>query len=362
MKKLLLALVTPLLIYCAPKALHLTFHKGCRGEMSYICENLGIDLDTWFLLDQETGFLDESSCPKQNYLMDHNRAERIFEKHKDTFEKYDIIITSDIAPLSRIFLQNNWEKPLIIWVCNRFDMNVNESRSKFPDEEYLSLFQKAKDLSNVQIIGYTKYEAVHAKCHREVTSIESTIEPTGNGKAQIGYKSVPKKIDKENTFFLRRYRNELKISLRKKLKALGIENYMGQYAGSADLKDFKGMIHIPLVMGNLHLWENLKEGIVHFIPTKRFYEILYNEGKIEFWDWTNPNNRKGYISANEIFENCDWYDQRLAPLFVFFDSFDELKELSEETDYAYKKALINDFHKEHTIKCLDLWKTVFEKF
>ena len=37
------------------------------------------------------------------------------------FGKFDVIVTSDTAPLSRIFLQNNWKKPLIIWICNRFD-------------------------------------------------------------------------------------------------------------------------------------------------------------------------------------------------------------------------------------------------
>ncbi|MCH9617256.1 MAG: hypothetical protein SP4CHLAM5_07800 [Chlamydiia bacterium] len=345
----------------APRALHLTFHRGCGAEMDYICENLGIDLDTWYLLDQKPAFLDGVSKPSQNYLMDHARAERIFLRHKETFEKYDLIITSDIAPLSRIFLQNNWEKPLIVWVCNRFDMNVSGSSFFFPDEEYLALFEQAKHLDHVQMIGYCKYEAVHAKSHRGITSIEKTIEPTGNGRNLDEYKSVPKKIDKKNTFFLRKYKNERKFSLHQKLKAIGIHSYIGPYAGSPDLKDFKGMIHIPLVMGNFHLWENLKEGVIHFIPTKRFYKGLYSQKEIEFWDWTNAKSRNAHISTDEIFENCDWYDSRLAPLFVFFDSLEELQELTQQTDYQTKKALIKEFHKKHTKESLDSWKEVFAK-
>lgn len=349
-------------MYSMPRALHLTFHKGTGAEMAYICKNLGIDLDTWYLLDQETGFLDSTCRPVKNYLIDHDRADRIFTKHRQTFESYDLIITSDIAPLSRIFLQNDWKKPLVIWVCNRFDFNAFGRGSKFPDSEYLSLFQGAKDLDNVEVIGYTKYEAVHAKERRGITCIQKTIEPTGYGRPQGDYRPVPQNIIKESTFFVRKYKNEQKVHLMEKLKDLGIESYMGPYAGSPDLKEFKGMIHIPLVMGNLHLWENLRQGIVHFIPTKRFYESLYSSKQIEFWDWTNPSNRNGYLLIDEIFANCDWYDPRLAPLFVFFDSFEELQSLTQNTNYAEKKALIKDFHKKHTAKCLSAWTDVFQKY
>ena len=55
------------------------------------------------------------------YNIGHQRAETVWNRHKDYFDKFDVIVTSDTAPLSRIFLQNGWRKPLIIWVCNRFD-------------------------------------------------------------------------------------------------------------------------------------------------------------------------------------------------------------------------------------------------
>lgn len=361
MKKIFLLLVVPLLIVAKPKALHLTFHRGTEGEVKFLCKHLGIELDSWYLLAQKGGFLDGKSRAAYNYVMTHDRAQRIFNKHYEKFKEYDLIITSDIAPLSRIFLQNNWKKPLLVWVCNRFDMNPLRTGNQFPDKEYLELFQNAKDLNNVEIIGYTKYEKFHAEEHKNVTSISETITPTGLNDFNPGYNAVPKKIFKPTTFFIRNYINERRINLGGILNSLGIDYYTGSFAGSNDLKDFMGMIHIPVVMGNLQLWENLSQGIVHFIPSPKFYKKLYSSGRIQFWDWTNPSTTTTYIPAQEIFDYCDWYDESIKELMVYFDSFEELPRLIRETNFKKKREAIKEWHKGHAERCLDAWKPIFNR-
>ena len=103
------------------KALHLTFHKGCESELATISEALSIELQTWFIPDLPVHFLDGVAHGNALYNIGHERAERIWNLHKEYFEQFDVIITSDTAPLARIFLQNGFKKPLIIWICNRFD-------------------------------------------------------------------------------------------------------------------------------------------------------------------------------------------------------------------------------------------------
>ncbi len=350
------------LVDTKPKVLHLTFHEGCAGEVAYLCKIFDLELDTWNILAQPFGFLDPKSPAKSNYVMLHDKAERIFQRHKRKFETYDLIITSDIAPLSRIFLQNNWKKPLLIWVCNRFDINTRSSRSnEFPDQEYLNLFQEAGNLENVAIVGYTNFEKVHAEKNHSITSIKTTIPPTGMSEITKGYQKIHETVKKDDHFYVRDYINEKKIALTRKLKNLGIHYYSGNYAGSVDLKDFKGMIHIPGVMGNFHLWENIHQGIIHFIPSKELYTSLYTEQKICFWDWTNPRNRTSNLPIEEVFANCDWYNEKLAPLFIFFDSFEDLKQKTENIDYAAKKEAIISFHKNHVLYCLNSWAPIFNQ-
>lgn len=363
MKKLLLTLLSPLILFATPKALHITFHGGCDKEIEYVCSQLGIDVTTWNIVKQKSNILEGKGPIKDCYNMTHERAKNIFKRHEREFHKYDIIITSDIAPLARIFLQHNWKKPLIIWVCNRFDINpIRTGYKKFPDQEYYDLFKGAKNLPNVEVIGYCNYEGFYAKKYRGVDTISQTIEPTGKGESLVKFSPVPKRINKEQTFFVRNYRNERLTKIHKGLKNLNIPFYKGPYAGSKDLQGFKGMIHIPLVMGNFHLWENMSNGLIHFIPSKKLYKRWYESNFIEFWDWISPSKQSTKINIKEIFAYSDWYDDRLAPFFVFFDSIEELQELTKNTNFEEKRAAMHAFMEQHTAQNLEAWRDVFGKF
>jgi hypothetical protein len=360
MKNLFIFIVFISSLFSKVKGLHISFHQGCIGEIKKVCSKLNIDLDSWNILDSEPLSFNGVSPNSHNYIMTHLNADLIFKKHKNRFSSYDIIIVSDIAPLSRIFLQNNWKKPLIIWVCNRFDINAKSSGEQvFPDKEYLTLFQNAANLKNVAIVGYTEYESFHAEKNRGVTSINKIINPTGLDTKPLGYKPISPSIDKKNSFFVRRYINENKLNIWSLLKKLGIKHYSGVYAGSSDLKDFKGMIHIPSVISNFHLFENLHQGIIHYIPSKKFFKELYESNKIEFYDWTQANKRNSKIPIEEIFTYCEWYKEDLSPLFVFFDSFEEISLLAENLNVREKKEIILNWSKKHINKCLSSWKDIF---
>ena len=146
------------------KVLHLTFHRGCAREFTGIAKALGLDLVTWYIPNLPPFFLDGKTTGNALYNVGHQRAQDIWEKHRDFFEQFDLILTSDTAPLSRIFLQNKWTKPLFIWICNRFDYYDGASLDcHFPDQEYYDLFSQAAMLPNVTMIAYTAFEHNYAQ-------------------------------------------------------------------------------------------------------------------------------------------------------------------------------------------------------
>src|SRR5438477_2333100 len=143
--------------------LHLSFHKGCINEINYIAQKLNFTVTSLFVPAIALQEWDGISMGNVLYNVGHDRAARIWNKHKDYFNQFDGIITSDTAPLARIFLQNNYEKPIIIWICNRFDYTDTGSLDcDFPDQEFYQLFQEANVNKNVFIVPYNAFESFYA--------------------------------------------------------------------------------------------------------------------------------------------------------------------------------------------------------
>ncbi len=329
------------------KVLHIGFHKGCVQELNYVAEQLNFDLTNWFVSDISE---EEYGVPKGNnrYNVSHTMAAKIWDKNQDFFKSFDLIITSDTAPLSRIFLQNNFPKPLIIWVCNRFDYYDGQSlREPFPDCEYYNLIASIPKRPNVRIVSYTPFEHLYAKKHRKISFGDTTIKPIGYSWQDSQFQSsIPASIDKSNSFFVPNYHND--AILPKNLEKLGISYYKGRYAGPRDLKDFKGIIHIPYAWSNLALFENWSNGIVYFIPTKRF--LLKLRETTDFF-WSPPFDI-------ELLTYSEWYLPTHANLFVYFDSWEDLRSKIDSANYSSMQHTIKDFLTSHKIKMLEEWSSV----
>jgi len=93
------------------KILHLTFHRSVQYDLEYVCRKLNHDLETLYFHDYA------SNIYKPNrYKVTEERAEAWWRDKKDYYQSFDLIITSDTAALSRIFLQHidedlfdNWD-------------------------------------------------------------------------------------------------------------------------------------------------------------------------------------------------------------------------------------------------------------
>ncbi len=352
---LFLLILCVLLPLCAQlRVLHLTFHGGCIKDLSHVGQQLGVDITHWNPLSDKRNsyrFLGtDSEHPMAVYNLTHERAERVWKANKHYFESFDLIITSDTAQLSRVFLQNGWSKPLIIWVCNRFNYCVGPGSGRGFDAEFYSLFERAMHMSNVFVRAYTPFEHYFAALYR-VDIRGPIIKPIGSEEGVCVDSLIPSYINKKDTVFV--YPGfpgcvqEAKDYITRRVSDLGVAVFSGKYNGPDDLKDFKGVVYFPYQASNFALFENLQRGIVHFVPSERFIEeCVGRQDPIYYW-------HEPYY--------CEWYFGVHRDIFVYFDSWDDLKVKIERTDYTAMRKKIKQFAVYHRDSMLAEWRTLFDK-
>lgn len=336
--------------------LHLTFHSGCAKEVEAVARIFGHEVTTWKIQDLPPLFFDGISQGNVLYNIGHERAERIWNLHKETFNQFDAIITSDTAPLARIFLQNNFSKPLLIWVCCRFDYHDQESLDcNFPDAEWYQLCNQARSKNNVTIVAYTEFEHFYAK-KKGVDLGSLVITPCAPElNLELTASSIPPSIEKQETFFLPPYLNEtFFMNLSDRCMQLGIPHYCGRYNGPADLKDFKGIIHLPYAWSNLAFFENIALGMVHFIPSRPLLKSLLKQNKC--WH-TNPH----FLLQENQFQLSEWYQPGREEIIVYFDSWEDLQKKIRTTDYSAMQVKIKTYAENYQRTMLQRWSAVFNK-
>ena len=327
------------------KVLHISFHKGCENDIQYISTVLKFDLE--FMQ-----FDDGITKTNAKYNIGHDRANLCWNKYKDYFNTFDVIITSDTAPISRVFLQNNFQKRLIVWICNRFDYcDVATLDCDFPDKEYYDLVREAHYKDNVTVIGYTPFENYYAKIIRDVDVGDIYIKPIGNISSVYHNYTETNIENKETQFFIPPYHNDtIMMNLSAKITELGILNYSGIYNGPLDLVKYRGIIHIPYAWSNLALFENISLGIIYFIPS---FNFLLEIKKDKDFYWTPP-------FLEDMLYLSEWYNEDNKQLFIYFDSWDDLKDKIENTNYKELKKNILKFSVEHEDIQIAKWKEVLK--
>lgn len=339
------------------KVLHMSFHQGCVKNFEYVAKKLNVDLISWLIpVSQESRDRYDRQVLHGNAIFDigHNRAKRVWDNNKEYFNQFDVIVTSDTAPLARIFLQNGWKKPLIIWICNRFDYRDGGAQDEpFPDKEFYDLFRAAKYKKNVFFVHYTAYEHYYAQ-RKKVDTRKLIIKPCGSAEQSMRDNNpsyIPENVCKKDTFFvIPRAGGE---GLYNKCKELGIPVYMGAYNGPADLKDFKGILHAPYTWSNLALFENIQYGLTHFVPSARLVREWFNNRS------KNPSFCFFHLDVR-LLELCEWYAPEHKDIIIYFDSWEDLKYKLETTDFAMMRKKVKAFAKKHNQEMIGRWRAVFD--
>lgn len=334
------------------KILHISFHKGCINDINYIFNKIpNIEVEVLSSIDGCTSRKDIDPIREENaqhYNMTEKRANQYWNKYNNYFQTFDCIITSDTAPISRIFIQNGWNKPLIIWICNRFDYGHRTPGVIFPDKSYYDLFKNASNMENVKMIGYTCFENIY--CKLRGIDIGNLVIPPSGGISNI-YNDLCIQDDKNNdVVFVPPYNNDTKMmNLCQKIQDLGFRCYCGKYNGPVDLTNYKCVVHIPYAWSNLAFFEMFTLGIVYFIPSLHFFFQIMKQRF--YW---SPPFLPYYLYKSE------WYNDRYSDLLIYFDSWEDLSNKIKNTDYISLKNKLKDFGKDHINHTLDSWSDILE--
>lgn len=327
------------------KILHLTYHSGCKKEIQYVFTQLGYQIDTWNFDDGETD-------PKTDdiYRITYERAQKCWNLHREYFEQYDAILTSDTCPLARPFLQNHWQKPLLIWVCNRFDYLVY-------DEEFRQLIRDIPNRPLVRIFSYTFIESIYGKYIRGVDwGNDYVIKPIGKNleSNHLQKTYVP---TAEKKYYVPLYGNETNlVNLRWILDDLGFANDAFRFSHISELLGFQGIVTIPYAWSTFALFERMQLGIVVFVPSESFLMQLFNENEhpVRKWWFQDPF----YLAHPERLAWSEWYCPENRDFFVYFDSWLDLKEKLLHTDYESKTAQLLKCGKAHEELVMGQWKNM----
>jgi hypothetical protein len=115
--------------------------------------------------------------------------------------------------------------------------------------------------------------------------------------------------------------------------------------------EYKGVVCIPYAWSTIVFFERLQLGLVTFIPTPNFLMQLFKEGN---WWFQPPFN----INQPELLVISEWYCPEHNDLFVFFDSWTDLLEKTNTTNYEAKTNIILDFARKHEDEHLRRWSDV----
>jgi hypothetical protein len=279
------------------KVLALGFHKGALDSLDEVfCAIDDVELDTWLLAINEF-----------HYNITKQEAQKLWNKHKAYFTKYDCIITSDTAILSRIFLENGYSGKLIIWICNRFDYRDGGGKH---DDEYYEVIKEAQFKENVHIVAYTKYDQIYAK--GKGINVEEVILPA--------FEPRPFNENRTGVYYIPSYENNRIFHIEDKAK---FPVKTGRYKEDNDLWEFKAIFHLPYHWNGVLNYKCLAYSTPFYVPSLEMIKRLIKKGNYWFQN-SNDFEKWGHV--------CDFYDKDNAVFMNYFDTFNDIKDI--DFDYG----------------------------
>ena len=339
------------------KILHISHHVGCIRDHAYIYRELGADFTFW-------------KFPKGLFHITKEIADQMWNEKKEYFNTFDYVVTSDTAPLSRIFMENlqTFRGKLVVWICNRFDYNMEK------DPSFYEIFRKCS--GKVQIIPYSDFEGIWCQL-RGIPPIYNTITPIGKNPRALDSRidclqelsdSYTKDANSKEAYgspedlmgkyFIPIYGNDnCFFNMRQLLQNYGIPCFNGGYSHPEDLKACIAMITFPDAFSKLITFETIQNEVVVFLPSRAFLCSLHPTSRNGVGYWFN--SPVGHLNP-ELIGYCEWY--RYENCRIYFDSIEDLlfklKTLSG-TILEEKKRWCRIYGAEIERTSMQAWKQVF---
>ena len=204
-------------------------------------------------------------------------------------------------------------------------------------------------------------ENIYSKQLRNVDITDTIIRPLGKNIISQGlYKKH--NIDDEMKFFIPVYENETKfMNLSQKANELGIKNNNGERFKNniSDLFEYKGIICLPYAWSTITFFEIMQLGIIYFVPTPRFLmEMSKSSTFLKQIYWFQPPYNDDIL----LLLKAEWYCQEHKDLLVYFDSWEDLREKVNTTDYENKTKKILEYAEKHSSDTLSKWNHIISEY
>ena len=287
-------------------------------------------------------------------------ANTIWENNAEYFNEFDYVITSDTAPISRIFLENfdKFDGTLIVWVCNRFDYNMEG------DMSYYNLFRKYVDHPRVKVVPYTEFENIWMTRFGIKTKY-STIKPIGltipdplseDESHIIGFDGNYELDLSGGDVLVSRYHNDNKFQNSRKIcEGFGLKTGTATYRGAEELKKISDLYECFLIFPDAYskftTFELMQIGMPIILPSE---ELLLDLSR-------KPN----YFFSTGIYPQtvkyCEWYNEHYENFAVYFEEMDGIGEAvsmvrENRTAILQKMSDCAIIHKEHE---LNKWREIY---
>lgn len=370
------------------KILHLGFHTGVREDLDHLSHVLDLEID-----HEEYPRQGRDDCAKFN--IDDAHAAAIWREHGERWSEYDIVITSDTAPIARPLLQyGTWvDRILIVWVCNRFDYKCHGPDHRplmtdFPEASFYELYANASDGKlgpNVHIVPYTQFEVSYALQYG-VNISATVIKPTGlKSLAPVSEPRYSRKEMGDIYFLLPRHNDRY---MQHQCPLLGLDCFRGPplsmsvplgedeghlglslYSSARELTAFKAVIHIPHAWSNVALFEMLQAGVVVLVPTARFFIELNSciawgawlcemHSDVDDNDFIFFQNQEDFATVAQL-SLSEWWVPSNRDSLIHFDSWEDLVRKTSSLEwksYANHSEFLQRRMAEHVEETAAQWR------
>ncbi|KAJ3404308.1 hypothetical protein CcCBS67573_g07141 [Chytriomyces confervae] len=322
--------------------LYYNTHGGALDNLRAVMSRLSLRIDN-FNPNQIAG-----------YGMSRARAQRLVNSgHAWAIcSQYDVVVIGDTIPHARAILLSlldprpsvRCQSRVVVEMTNRFNWDVKDKKSYYA--MFRSLAKEASPggtlhnrlfwVANNNVEQAFVEHHIQAKLHQV-----RLLRPVGASR-QHAYPSdldVPTKRNfaartHDTTHIFEIMRDQYKIPI-------SIIPFGHKYGGPHHLVKFKAFIDVPYQYSVMKFYENIAFGVPVFVPTPMFYESLVKDG-LHFTHCIHLDLVKqfpefpktalvpinGFPAWSVYF---DYYDPLFSQYIYYFDSFQELQELSMNT-------------------------------
>lgn len=337
------------------KVLHLTFHTGIGRTVYYNFDKLGHSVKTYFLYTMVEQF--GLNTIEQMLAITEQLGDKFYNYFKQEVEEYDLLLISDVMPISRGFLKhiNQIKTPILLWICNRFDYCTPKYKNLFNYEQYYLLIKKTYNHPLIKIVPYSHYDKMYIETILKIV-INDPIEPyhkvmelynTIQERDEVGFYSkiegstLSTLSDQFNLLIPNYDSNKILINNIEKWISDGVNPIFNQrFNGPLDLKNIDALLHIPYQVSNCFFFEAINFGKTLFIPSYSFYQQL--GFKMIYPEYT-------------VF----WGAQQEC--IVYFNNWKQLKQLLKDRE-VLPELVIKKYFEYKQLLTLFQWSTILRKF